>query len=71
MHFLLILENRVFHEIKRDRITNLHGINALNFEVDLKWIELMLYRLMISLRTVEEKITKLRNTMAPFFKNKN
>ena len=28
MHFLLISENELFHEIKRDGITSLHGIHA-------------------------------------------
>ena len=28
MHFLLISENLFFHDIKRDRITSLHGIHV-------------------------------------------
>ena len=28
MHFLIISENKFFHEIKRDRITSLHGIHV-------------------------------------------
>ena len=29
MHFLLISENEIFHEIKRDGITSLHGIHVI------------------------------------------
>ena len=29
MHFLLILENEFFHEIKSDGITSLHGIHVI------------------------------------------
>ena len=28
MHFMLISENELFHEIKRDGITSLHGIQV-------------------------------------------